>query len=126
MQKRVNLGLKFTIVALSIGLFSPSFHVDTAKSMEDDYSTTLPEIEIVLFNQAEAAPIHRQARRVSRRTSRRTSRRVSRRHNVVYGGSRYYGGGYYPHPHPHPGAAVAAGVVTGMAVGAAVAAPRHY
>ena len=124
MQKKVNLGLKFTIVALSIGLLSPSFDVDTTANMEDSYiNATLPKIEITLFNQAEARPVHRQARRVSRRTSRRTSRRVSRRHNVAYGGGRYYGGGYY---RPHTGAAVAAGVVTGMAVGAAVAAPRHY
>ena len=124
MKKKYNFGLKFTIIAVGIGIFSPSFDIDTIKSMDSSYSLTLSKIEIVLFNQAEAAPIHRQARRVSRRTSRRTSRRVSRRHNVVYGGGRYYGGGYYPHP--HPGAAVAAGVVTGMAVGAAVAAPRRY
>ncbi|SFV61432.1 hypothetical protein MNB_SV-6-975 [hydrothermal vent metagenome] len=124
MQKRANLGLKFTIVALGVGLFSPSLHLDTTKSIERSYSSiSIPKIEINIFNQAEAAPVHRQARRVSRRTS----RRVSRRHNVVYGGSRYYGGGYHHHHHHHhTGAAVAAGVVTGMAVGAAVAAPRYY
>ena len=124
MQKKINVGLKFTIVALCIGLFAPSFNVDTTKSIKDSYSgVTIPKIEITIFNQAEARPVHRQARRVSRRTSRRTSRRVSRRRNVAYGGGRYYGGGYHHH---HTGAAVAAGVVTGMAVGAAVAAPRHY
>ena len=128
MQKKVNFGFKFALVVFGMGMLSPSFNLDTATDMKSSYSSiSIPKIDITLFNQAEAAPVHRQARRVSRRTSRRTSRRVSYRHNVAYGGGRYYGGGHYHHHHHHhTGAAVAAGVVTGMAVGAAVATPKYY
>ena len=126
MKKIDRFGLKFAIVALGIGLFSPSVTFEaTSPTPKGELSYRPLVIDVTLFNGAEARPVHRQARRVSRRTSRRTSRRVSRRHNVAYGGGRYYGGGYYA-PRPHPGAAVAAGAVAGMAVGAAVAAPRYY
>ena len=112
MKKKNQFAMKFAIVALTAGLFSPSFNVDTTKvdtsNMKTGYSLTLPKIEITLFNQAEAAPVHRQTRRVSRRTSRRTAHRHS--------GGQYYGGGTY---HNNTGAAVAAGVVVGATVATA-------
>ena len=109
MKKKNQFAMKFAIVALTAGLFSPSFNVDTT-NMKADNSLTLPKIEITLFNQAEAAAVHRQSRRVSRRTSRRTAHRHS--------GGQYYGGGSY-HKKSNTGAAVAAGVGVGAVVATA-------
>lgn len=100
---------KLAIAAMAMGFLSPSLQVK--KDITEGASI---DIGISLFHSAEAAPVHRQARRVSRRTSRRTSRRVNYRHNA----GRYYGGSYY---RPPVGAAVVAGAVTGLAIGSIVA-----
>jgi hypothetical protein len=114
MKKKNQFAMKFAIVALTAGLFSPSFNIDTTNvdttNMKAGYSLTLPKMDITLFNQAEAAAVHRQSRRVARRTSRRTAHRHS--------GDQYYGGGSY-HKSNNTGAAVAAGVVVGAVVATA-------
>jgi len=115
MKKKNIFAMKFAIVAIAIGVMSPSVNVESVTVAGNSY---VPDVS--LLNTAEAAPVHRQARRVSRRTSRRTTRR-----NVAYrgGGGRYYGGGSY---HSNTGAAVVGGMVVGAAVATAANSSRQY
>lgn len=116
MEKRDRFSIKFAIVALGLGVLSPSIDIGSAMLTKNTVNTHIAStsINIALFNEATAAPVHRQTRRVARRTTRRTSAR----HNA-YGGGRYHGSDY--NNRRNTGAAVAAGVVTGVVVGAAVA-----
>ena len=122
MEKKDRFTIKFAIVALGLGVLSPSIDIGSAMLTKNTVNTHIAStyINITLFNEAEARPVHRQTRRVARRTSRRTSRRVSHRHNA-YGGGRYYGSNY----RRNTGAAVAAGVVTGVVVGSAIASSNN-
>lgn len=116
MKKRDRFTIKFAIVALGLGILSPSVDTGSAMLTKNTVNTHIAStgINITLFNEAEAAPVHRQTRRVARRTTRRTNAR----HNA-YGGGRYYGSNN--NRRRNTGAAVAAGVVTGVVVGSAVA-----
>ena len=118
MRKKDRFTIKFAIVALGLGVLSPSVDIGSAMLTKNTVNTHITSacINITLFNEATAAPVHRQTRRVARRTSRRTSAR----HNA-YGGGRYYGS----NNNRNTGAAVAAGVVTGVVVGAAVASSNN-
>lgn len=114
MKKKNIFAMRFAIVAIAIGVISPSGDVKSVTVAENSYIPT-----ISLLNRAQAAPVHRQARRVSRRTSRRTTRR-----NVAYhGGGRYYGGGSY---HRNTGAAVVGGMVVGATVATVANSSRRY
>lgn len=122
MTKKNQFSVKFVIVALAVGLFSPSVSV---KSVEGVKHTALGgyDVQVSVFNTAEAK---RKAKRKARRKGNRKgnrNRNVRRNKNVNVnvnrGGGRYYGGGNYRR---NTGAAVAAGMV----VGAAVATRRSY
>ena len=117
MRKKDRFTIKFAIVALGLGVLSPSVDIGSAMLTKNTVNTHITSacINITLFNEATAAPVHRQTRRVARRTTRRTSAR----HNA-YGGGRYYGSNNN-NRRRNTGAAVAAGVVTGVVVGSAVA-----
>jgi len=121
MGKKDRFTIKFAIVALGLGVLSPSIDIDSAMSTKNrvNVHTASTSINITLFTVAEARPVHRQTRRVARRTSRRTTRR-----NVAYrGGGRYYGGGSY---HRNTGAAVVGGMVVGAAVATAANSSNRY
>lgn len=124
-MKRQHRTFKFLFTAALIGIFSPSISTVDKTSLSilpdsDYYSTAL---EMRWFNEAEAAPVHRQTRRVARRTSRRTSRRVNYRHNAghYYGGGHYYGHHHHHHHghyHGHPILTFTAGLAIGSIVAA--------
>jgi len=114
MEKRDRFTIKFAIVALGLGVLSPSVDIGSTMLTKNAVNTHIAStsINITLFNEATAAPVHRQTRRVARRTSRRTSAR----HNA-YGGGRYHGSN---NNRRNTGAAVAAGVVVGAVVATSV------
>lgn len=121
-MKRQYGTFKFLFTAALIGVFSPSVStVDQVYVSEVSGSVkrSVTTLELTWFNEAKAAPIHRQTRRVSRRTSRRTSYR----HNAGH----YYGGGHYHghHHHHHHGHYHGHPILTftaGLAIGSIVAA----
>ena len=117
MEKRDRFTIKFAIVALGLGVFSPSVDIGRAMLTKNTVNTHIAStvIKITLFNEAEARPVHRQARRTGRRSGRRAARRTTHRHNA-YGGGRYYGYGYDNRRRDNTGAAVAAGVIIGATV----------
>jgi hypothetical protein len=122
MKNRLN-GIKLGLVVVALGFLSPSITSPVVDMTPDD-KCSIEGWSMTLFYQAEAAPIHRQARRVSRRTSRRTSRRVNVRHNTrrYYGGGPGYGHGHHHH-HGHPVLAFGAAVAVGSLIAAATMPP---
>lgn len=120
MTKKNQFSVKFVIVALAVGLFSPSVSV---KSVEGVKHTALGgyDVQVSVFNTAEAKRKKNRSRNKSRNRNRNVNKNRNVNVNVNRGGGRYYGGGSYRR---NTGAAV----VTGMVVGAAIAtsANRSY
>ena len=81
--------VKFTVVAMMMGFFSPSVEFQPHELEYSKSFTTQTSFTISLFNKAEARP----ARRVARRTARRT---VHRHSGFYRGGGYYHGGAYHP------------------------------
>lgn len=109
---------KFLFTAAMIGGFSPSVNtVDQVyvSEVSSNIKFTATALELTWFNEAKAAPIHRQTRRVSRRTSRRTSYRHNAGH--YYGGAHYHGH-YHGYYHGHPILTFTAGLAIGSIVAA--------
>ena len=141
-MKKKNLFLvKFTVVAAMIGLFSPSVTIETNVQSANSYSETPLQLNISLFNTAEArrggASRGGSARRSSgtrnrsntRNRNTNKNRNVNRNKNVnrnvnknvnvnvnhrYYGGHRHYGGYYGGRP--------ILVFATGMAIGSIIAA----
>ena len=104
--------LKFTVVALTIGFFSPSVTVQHSTHSEDGYS-----VSISVLNTAEARQRARSVNRnrnVNRNVNRNRNRNVNRNVNVHHSGGRYYGGGSYHNN--NNGAAVVAGIMVGAVI----------
>jgi hypothetical protein len=129
MKKKSLFAVKFTVVALAVGFFSPSVNVVKNVTL----SETGYNLSVSIFNTAEARGRggrgggarggnarggNRNANR-NRNSNRNVNRNRNVNVNVHGGGGRYYGGGGYR------GAPVAAGLVTGMVVGTAVASTNN-
>ncbi len=129
MQKKQFL-VKFAVVAMFVGLLSPSIDITTEQVKNLSYNNSTNEATPIgfsfsLLNRAEArrgggggarrgggGNRNRSANR-NRNTNRNVNRNVNVNHNVR--GGRYYGGGYYR------GAPLLAGAVAGLAIGTIVA-----
>ncbi len=81
--------VKFTVVAMMMGFFSPSVEFQSVGLEETKFFSAQTNFTISLMNEAEARP----ARRVARRTTRRT---VHRHSGFYRGGGYYHGGAYHP------------------------------
>jgi len=84
-----NILVKFTTVAVMIGLFSPSIQIKQ--------NNTGPQVQISIFTQVEA----RRAVNNNRNVNRNVNKNVNKNVNVnVNRNSRYYGGHGHYHGHP--------------------------
>lgn len=103
--------VKFTTVAMMVGLFSPSIHIEQTNDLSC--------MEISVLQQAEARPANRSVNN-NRNVNRNTNRNVNRNKNVnVNVNHRYYGGHrHYGHYHGHPILAFTAGMAIGSIISA--------
>jgi len=99
--------VKFTAVAIMVGLFSPSVEFEPSQLEHTKSFSVLTSISISLMNEAEARP----ARRVARRTTRRTVHR----HSGFYRGGGYYHRGVY-----HPVARWSLVALSALAIGSVI------
>ena len=120
-----NILVKFTIITMMIGVFSPSVVIEKRD--------TLPTIKISILNSAEARRVNRgggRNRNVNRNTNRNRNvnrntninRNVNRNVNVNVNSGRYYGGhhhGGYGHYHGRPILAFTTAIAIGSIVAAA-------
>ena len=117
MKKKNKFAAKFAIVALAVGLFSPSVSVKSVTSLAvEGY-----DVSISIFNTAEARQKNRNKnvnrnKNRNKNVNRNSNVNVNRNVNVNHRGGRYYGGGSYNN---NNGAALVAGMVVGAAVATA-------
>ena len=109
-----NMLIKFTTIAVMLGLFSPSVHIEQTE--------TQSQINISILQQAEArravAKTGNRSVNKNRSTNRNVNRNVNKNVNVnVNHNNRYYGGhGRYGHYHGHPILAFTAGMAIGSII----------
>ena len=113
-MKNKNIFLtKFAIVAIAIGLFSPSININTEAKTGNGYAAIPMQLNVTLFNTAEA----RRARPARHNGNRH--RHNGNRHRHVNHNNRYYGGRHYGYYRGRPLAAFTTALVVGTMVAAA-------
>jgi len=95
--------VKFTVVTMMMGFFSPSIEFQSSEIEHTKSFSALTSITISLMNEAEARP------------ARRVARRNVRRHSAFYRGGGYYHGGVF-----HPVARWSLVALSALAVGSVI------
>lgn len=125
-MKNKNIFLtKFAIIAIAIGLFSPSINVKPEVKANHGYASIPMQVDVSLLNTAEARRGGGGARGGNRNVNRNSNRNVNRNTNVnrnvnvnVNHNSRYYGGRHYGYYRGSPLLAFSTGLVIGSVIAA--------
>jgi len=124
MKNKNSFLIKFAVVALAIGVFSPSVSVKPEVKESHGYAALPMQVEVTLFHTAEArrGGARRgggRSRNVNRNVNRNSNRNVNRNVNVnVHHNNRYYGGRHYGYYHGSPLLAFSTGLIVGSVIAA--------
>ena len=132
-MKNKNIFLvKFAVVAIAIGIFSPSVSVKPEVKANHGYAAIPMQVDVTLFHTAEArrgGGMRRGGgarrggnRNVNRNSNRNVNRNVNRNRNVnvnVHHNNRYYGGRHYGYYRGAPLLAFSTALVVGSVIAAA-------
>ena len=118
MKNKNSFLIKFAVVALAIGVFSPSVSVKPEVKESHGYAALPMQVELTLLHTAEARRGGARRGGGAHRSGNR-NRNVNRNVNVnVNHNNRYYGGRHYGYYHGSPLLAFSTGLIIGSVIAA--------